>query len=66
MPLVEAKALREPHVIVDGKSGASGSWTLGRSDLIVAEASDNFHAYAAEVIAMSRKWLIKSHKWGRM
>ena len=28
MPLVEAKALRESHVIVDGKSGASGA---GRS-----------------------------------
>ena len=25
MPLVEAKALRESHVIVDGKSGASGA-----------------------------------------
>ena len=48
MPLVEAKALRESHVIVDGKSGASGAGRSARSDLIVAEASDNFHAYAAE------------------
>ena len=48
MPLVEAKALRESNVIVDGKSGASGAGRSARADLIVAEASDNFHAYAAE------------------
>ena len=48
MPLVEIGALTNPHVIVDGKSGASGAGRLARTDLIVAEASDNFHAYAVE------------------
>lgn len=47
MPLVEAGALTQSHVIVDGKSGASGAGRSARTDLIVAEASDNFHAYAA-------------------
>jgi len=48
MPLVEASVLSEPHVIVDGKSGASGAGRLAREDLIVAETSDNFRAYAAD------------------
>tara|TARA_B100001093_G_scaffold112604_1_gene104946 strand:+ start:918 stop:1964 length:1047 start_codon:yes stop_codon:yes gene_type:complete len=48
MPLVETKALRDSHVIVDGKSGASGAGRSARADLIVAEASDNFHTYAAD------------------
>ena len=48
MPLVEVGALSNPHVIVDGKSGTSGAGRLARADLILAEASDNFHAYAVE------------------
>jgi N-acetyl-gamma-glutamyl-phosphate reductase len=47
MPLVEASFLSGSQVIVDGKSGASGAGRSARTDLIVAEASDNFHAYAA-------------------
>ena len=47
MPLVEAGVLSAPQVIIDGKSGASGAGRSARKDLIVAEASDNFHAYAA-------------------
>lgn len=47
LPLVEAKAVDLDHVILDGKSGASGAGRAARTDLIVAEASDNFHAYAA-------------------
>ncbi|MAW25106.1 MAG: N-acetyl-gamma-glutamyl-phosphate reductase [Gammaproteobacteria bacterium] len=47
MPLVEAGVLSSPQVIIDGKSGASGAGRSARTDLIVAEASDNFHAYAA-------------------
>ncbi len=47
MPLVEASALSDANVIIDGKSGASGAGRSARTDLIVAEASDNFHAYAA-------------------
>ena len=48
MPLVEVSALSDAHVIVDGKSGASGAGRSARVELNVAEASDNFHAYAAE------------------
>ena len=48
MPLVEASALRESHIIVDGKSGASGAGRMAREDLIVAETSDNFRAYSAD------------------
>jgi N-acetyl-gamma-glutamyl-phosphate reductase len=47
MPLVEAQVLTQSHVVVDGKSGASGAGRSARTDLIVAEASDNFHAYGA-------------------
>ena len=47
MPLVEARVLSSSHVIVDGKSGASGAGRSARADLILAEASDNFHAYTA-------------------
>lgn len=47
LPLVEAQAVSLEHIILDGKSGASGAGRAARTDLIVAEASDNFHAYAA-------------------
>jgi len=47
LPLVEQQAMSFDHVILDGKSGASGAGRSARTDLIVAEASDNFHAYAA-------------------
>lgn len=47
LPLIEAGVLTDSHVILDGKSGASGAGRNARTDLIVAEASDNFHAYAA-------------------
>lgn len=48
LPLVEAGLLSDTHVILDGKSGASGAGRSARTDLIVAEASDNFHAYGAD------------------
>lgn len=48
LPLVEAGALDLNTLILDGKSGASGAGRSARTDLIVAEASDNFHAYAAD------------------
>lgn len=47
LPLLEAGALDLNALIFDGKSGASGAGRSARTDLIVAEASDNFHAYAA-------------------
>ena len=40
------QALSSPQVIT-WKSGASGAGRSARTDLTVAEASDNFHAYAA-------------------
>jgi len=46
-PLLKA-GLIAPDVIVDAKSGASGAGRSARIDLIVAEASDNFHAYGAD------------------
>jgi len=46
-PLLKA-GLIAPDVIVDAKSGASGAGRSARMDLIVAEASDNFHAYGAD------------------
>jgi len=48
LPLVEAGLLSDTQVILDGKSGASGAGRNARTDLIVAEASDNFHAYGAD------------------
>lgn len=46
-PLLKA-GLLGPNLIVDAKSGASGAGRSARTDLIVAEASDNFHAYGAD------------------
>jgi len=48
LPFVEAGLLSDTQVILDGKSGASGAGRNARTDLIVAEASDNFHAYGAD------------------
>ncbi|MDB4022379.1 N-acetyl-gamma-glutamyl-phosphate reductase [Litorivicinus sp.] len=47
LPLIESGQLDLENLILDGKSGASGAGRNPRTDLIVAEASDNFHAYAA-------------------
>lgn len=47
LPLLEVGALADARIIFDGKSGASGAGRNARTDLIVAEASDNFHAYGA-------------------
>lgn len=47
LPLVEADALSCTSIIVDGKSGTSGAGRIAKTNLIVAEASDNFHAYSA-------------------
>ncbi len=47
LPLIEQGVVDLQHIILDGKSGASGAGRSARTDLIVAEASDNFHAYAA-------------------
>ena len=46
-PLLKANML-STDIIVDAKSGASGAGRSARVDLIVAEASDNFHAYGAD------------------
>jgi N-acetyl-gamma-glutamyl-phosphate reductase len=48
LPLIESGGLTDSHVILDGKSGASGAGRSARTDLIVAEAADNFHAYGAD------------------
>jgi N-acetyl-gamma-glutamyl-phosphate reductase len=46
LPLVEAGAVDTRHLIADSKSGASGAGRKAEVNLLLAEASDNFSAYA--------------------
>ena len=46
LPLVETDFIDHRHVIADAKSGVSGAGRKPETDLLFAEASDNFKAYA--------------------
>lgn len=46
LPLVEAGVIDLGHLIADVKSGASGAGRKAETHLLLAEASDNFTAYA--------------------
>ena len=46
LPLVETAFVDHAHLIADAKSGVSGAGRKAEVDLLFAEASDNFKAYA--------------------
>lgn len=46
LPLVETDFVDSAHLVADAKSGASGAGRKAEVDLLLAEASDNFKAYA--------------------
>jgi N-acetyl-gamma-glutamyl-phosphate reductase len=46
LPLVESDFVDHRHLIADAKSGVSGAGRKAEMDLLFAEASDNFKAYA--------------------
>jgi len=46
LPLVETDFIDHAHLIADAKSGVSGAGRKAEVDLLFAEASDNFKAYA--------------------
>lgn len=46
LPLVESDHVDHRHLIADAKSGVSGAGRKAQTDLLFAEASDNFKAYA--------------------
>ncbi len=46
LPLVETQFIDLGHLIADGKSGVSGAGRKAEVDLLFAEASDSFKAYA--------------------
>ena len=46
LPLVETDFVDHAHLIADAKSGVSGAGRKPETDLLFAEASDNFKAYA--------------------
>lgn len=45
LPLVEAGAVDDQHLIADTKSGVSGAGRKAETHILFAEASDNFKAY---------------------
>ncbi|WP_193166063.1 N-acetyl-gamma-glutamyl-phosphate reductase [Microbulbifer hainanensis] len=47
IPLLEAGAVDPQHLIASAASGASGAGRQGKTELLFAENSDNFRAYAA-------------------
>jgi N-acetyl-gamma-glutamyl-phosphate reductase len=48
LPLVETDFVDRGHLIADSKSGVSGAGRKAEVDLLFAEASDNFKAYAVK------------------
>jgi len=48
LPLVETDFVDHRHLIADGKSGVSGAGRKADVDILFAEASDNFKAYAVK------------------
>lgn len=46
LPLVETEFVDRDHLVADAKSGVSGAGRKAEIDLLFAEASDNFKAYA--------------------
>ena len=48
LPLVETDHVDHAHLIADSKSGVSGAGRKAQTDLLFAEASDNFKAYAVK------------------
>jgi N-acetyl-gamma-glutamyl-phosphate reductase len=48
LPLVETDFVDHRHLIADGKSGVSGAGRKAEVDILYAEASDNFKAYAVK------------------
>jgi N-acetyl-gamma-glutamyl-phosphate reductase len=48
LPLVETAHVDHAHLIADAKSGVSGAGRKAETDLLFAEASDNFKAYAVK------------------
>ena len=48
LPLVETQFIDLGHLIADGKSGVSGAGRKAEVDLLFAEASDSFKAYAVK------------------
>jgi len=48
LPLVETQFVDHGHFIADAKSGVSGAGRKAEVDLLFAEASDNFKAYAVK------------------
>ncbi|MGL6160522.1 N-acetyl-gamma-glutamyl-phosphate reductase [Microbulbifer sp.] len=47
IPLLEADAVDPQQLIADAASGASGGGRQGKTELLLAESSDNFRAYSA-------------------
>ncbi len=45
LPLVEAGAMDDQHLIADTKSGVSGAGRKAETHILFSEASDNFRAY---------------------
>jgi N-acetyl-gamma-glutamyl-phosphate reductase len=48
LPLVETQHVDLEHLIADAKSGVSGAGRKAEAELLFAEASDNFKAYAVK------------------
>ncbi|MGZ5074651.1 MAG: N-acetyl-gamma-glutamyl-phosphate reductase [Usitatibacter sp.] len=48
LPLVGTNHVDHAHLVADGKSGVSGAGRKAEADLLFAEASDNFKAYAVK------------------
>jgi N-acetyl-gamma-glutamyl-phosphate reductase len=48
LPLVESDFVDHRHLVADAKSGVSGAGRKAEMDLLFAEASDNFKAYAVQ------------------
>jgi len=48
LPLVETEYVDHRHLVADGKSGVSGAGRKAEVDLLLAEAGDNFKAYAVK------------------
>ncbi|MGH8711007.1 MAG: N-acetyl-gamma-glutamyl-phosphate reductase, partial [Burkholderiales bacterium] len=53
LPLIEAGAVDEGHLIADAKSGVSGAGRKAEIDSLFGEASDNFKAYG---VSGHRHW----------